>query len=483
MQLRKHQVKAIELLKSSLGKGNMRPMVQAPTGFGKTVLAGAIAKGALAKGNRVIFCVPAISLIDQTVKSFAREGIYDVGVIQANHEMTNPSKPIQVASVQTLQKRNIPMADIVVIDEAHRWYKFYGEWMELWNAIPFVGLSATPWTKGLGKYFDDLIIASTTQDLIDKGYLSDFKVYAPSHPDLSKVKIRAGDFAEDQLAEVMNQNPLIADIVNTWKERGEDRPTLCFGVDRAHAKHMQQRFIAAGISCGYIDAFTDMEERETIRKQFHNGDLKIVCNVGCLTTGIDWDVRCIILARPTKSEMLFVQIIGRGLRTADGKDNCLILDHSDTHLRLGFVTDILHEKLDDGKTRKNAEAKPKEFLPKECPSCAFLKPPKTLVCPACGFKTEKQTDIETGNGELSELTRKKKNRNDSPEEKEYFFGELKWWARTQGYSQGWASHKYKERYGVWPNSYKNAKERVCRPETQQWIRHQQIKYAKRKKSA
>ena len=118
------------------------------------------------------------------MKSFAREGIYDVGVIQANHEMTNPSMPIQVASVQTLQKRDIPLADIVLIDEAHRWFKFYGEWMQLWNNVPFVGLSATPWTKGLGKHFDDLIIAATTQDLIDNGYLSDFRVYAPSHPEV-----------------------------------------------------------------------------------------------------------------------------------------------------------------------------------------------------------------------------------------------------------------------------------------------------------
>src|SRR5258708_9633418 len=117
-------------------------------------------------------------------------------------------------------------------------------------------------------------------------------------------------------------------------------------------------------------------EGSAIAKGFHAGEVDVVCNVGCLTTGIDWDVRCIILARPTKSEMLFVQMIGRGLRTADGKVDCLVLDHSDTHTRLGFVTDIHHDDLDDGKPRPKAESKAIAKLPKPRPKCTFLMPPQ-----------------------------------------------------------------------------------------------------------
>ena len=461
--------------------GNNRFLLADFTVVHNTVLGQAIVNGALAKGNRVIFCVPAVSLIDQTVQSFWNAGIRDIGVIQADHAMTNPSMPIQVASIQTLHRRQIPDADVVIVDEAHRWFKFYERWMKLWDAVPFVGLSATPWTKGLGKYYDDLIIAATTQELIDAGYLSDFRVYAPSHPDLSKVKIRAGDYAEDQLAQVMNENTLVGDAVSDWKQRGENRPTLCFCVDRAHAKHMQERFKAAGVPTGYIDAYTDREEREDIRKKFHSGELKVVCNVGCLTTGVDWDVRCIVLCRPTKSEILFTQIIGRGLRTADGKEDCIILDHSDTHLRLGFVTDIHHEKLDDGQERKNAKAEPRERLPKECPSCSFLKPAKVHECPACGFKPEKQTDVQAGEGKLEELKRKKKtNREMTSDEKARFYGELKTWAKDKGYSEGWASHKYKEKTGVWPNSYRGAPPVEVSEATKSWIISQQIKYAKSK---
>ena len=122
-ELRPHQARIIERLRESLSTGHRRPMLQAPTGFGKTVVAGAIVKGALAKGKRVLFVVPAISLIDQTVRSFWAEGIQDIGVIQAAHPMTRADAPVQVASIQSLQRRAVPPVDIVVIDEAHRWFE------------------------------------------------------------------------------------------------------------------------------------------------------------------------------------------------------------------------------------------------------------------------------------------------------------------------------------------------------------------------
>jgi superfamily II DNA or RNA helicase len=400
--LRPHQSQAIEMLKQSLRSGKRRPLVQAPTGFGKTLVAAAIIEGALAKEKRVIFTVPALSLVEQTVEAFRNDGIHDIGVIQGTHAMTDLSRPVQVASVQTLERRQIPEADVVIIDECHRWFNSYGKWMmdPAWQNRVFIGLSATPFTRGLGQYFDDLIIAATTQDLIAARYLSPFRVYAPSHPDLTGVRTVGGDYDEGDLSGVMNDSTLVADIVDTWLRRAENRSTFCFAVDRAHAKHLQQQFTAADVSTGYIDAYTPGNEREDIHRKFQAGQIRVVCNVGCLTTGIDWDVRCIILARPTKSEMLFVQIIGRGLRPAEGKEDCLILDHSDTHLRLGFVTDIHHDVLDDGRLRANS--RPDRIrLPKECPRCAFLKPPGMRECPACGFKTEAISDVEIADGELA----------------------------------------------------------------------------------
>ncbi len=476
--LRPHQTAAIAMLRSSLGRGNRRPMVQAPTGFGKTLLAAHIIAGARAKGKRVIFVVPAISLVDQTVEAFQAVGIREIGVMQGLHEMTNVSHPVQVASVQTLARREIPHADIVIVDEAHRWFRFMAGWMARWDAIPFVGLSATPWTKGLGQHYDDLIIAATTQDLIDAGYLSPFRVFAPCVPDLSGVRTQAGDWHEGDLGEAMDKPQLVADITRTWIERGENRPTLAFAVNRAHARHIQAGFQEAGIPCGYIDSFTDRADRNEVARKFNSGALKVVANVGCLTTGIDWDVRCIILARPTKSEILFTQIIGRGLRTADGKSDCLILDHSDTHTRLGFVTDIHHAQLCDG-TAKEAKAERDEPLPKACPKCAFMKPPRTSKCPACGFHAVAQSNVENVAGELKELKAKgKANRNWTSAQKEYFYGQLRWIAEDRGYRSGWAANQYRAMFGVWPNAYRDAYPVAPNEDTLSWVKSQQIRYSK-----
>lgn len=474
-----HQTRALDLLRQSLGRGRRRPMLQAPTGFGKTLLSAAIVDGALRKDRRVVFCVPALSLVDQTVEAFWNEGIRDVGVIQGAHELTSSFRPVQVASVQTLLRRHLPEGDIVVIDEAHRWFDFYAKWMQRqeWAHIPFIGLSATPWTKGLGKHFDDLIIAATTADLIRDGYLSGFRVFAPAHPDLKGVRTVAGDYHEGDLAEAMNKPPLVADVVETWRRMAEDRPTFVFAVDRAHAAALHGEFLQAGVASAYIDANTSTDERDETRKRFHAGDVKVVCNIGTMTTGVDWDVRCIVLARPTKSEMLFVQIIGRGLRTADGKDDCLILDHSDTHLRLGFVTDIHHAKLNDGSPRAAVRVQGrKEGLPKECPKCTFLKPPKVRDCPVCGFQPDRQSGIVCEDGELFEMTpaRAKADR----AEKQRWYSMLWHIARSRGYQSGWVSNKYREKFGVWPRDLSG---HVIEPtaDVWRWVKSRQIAFAKR----
>jgi DNA repair protein RadD len=486
--LRDYQSKAIDRLRASLRSGHRRPMLQAPTGAGKTVVASAIVRSAQEKGNRTVFCVPSLSLIDQTLESFWKDGIADIGVIQARHEQTDWSRPVQIASVQTLMRRPYPEAQLVIVDEAHRWFDHYGKWMQdpAWQRVPFVGLSATPWTKGLGKHYDDLIVVATTQQMIDEGTLSDFRVFAPSHPDLSGIKIVAGDYHEGQLSEVMSKAPLVADIVQTWLLRGEGRPTLCFAVDRAHAKQLAERFNEAGVSCGYQDMATKDDERADIKRKFHNGEYKVVCNVGTLTTGVDWDVRCIILARPTKSDLLYVQIIGRGLRIAEGKDHCIILDHSDTTQRLGFVTDIHHDELHSGKERGKAEAK-KPPLPKECPNCTFLMPPRTLICPACGHVRKPPVAEEAKNGELAEIKRVKGTRPVDGKMIDIggvklllgdFFGMLKRIGIERGYAQGWASNKYRDATGTWPNYYRDVRPLEPTMEVRSWVKAGMIRWAK-----
>ena len=491
--LRPYQVETLTAIRDSVRGGVRRLVVQAPTGAGKTKLSAAITLGAIQKNSSVAFCVPAIALVDQTVESFYAEGIRDVGVIQANHAMTDWSKPVQVCSIQTVQRRGFPQAKVVIFDEIHRLHEAHKDWLKHpdWQSVPMIGLSATPWTKGLGKYFDSLLVATTTRELIDQGYLSNFRVFATGHPDLSDVKIIAGDYQENQLSDAMQKGELTADIVKTWQQKWGKDKTLCFGVDKAHAKSIQERFEYAGISCGYQDAETPPDERREIKRKFHNGTYQVVSNIQTLTTGVDWDCRCLILARPTRSEMLYVQIIGRALRTAPGKDYALILDHSDTTQRLGFVTDIQREHLDDGKPQTKGEKKRKDPLPKECKQCAYLKPPKTPVCPNCGFESKITSSILEADGELVELTPGKpsKSKPKRPEDwtendRKIFFSELKAYAIIHEYKPGWAAMKYKEKFKEWPPRWFDsvAAATVISPTIALWIRSRNIAWHKSKKN-
>jgi superfamily II DNA or RNA helicase len=365
-ELRPHQVRAIDLLKQSLGKGkNRKVVIQAPTGMGKTLTATKIIEGALEKGNRVIFTAPAISLIDQTVSAFEAEGIRDIGVMQAQHPRTDAQAKVQVASVQTLARREIPEAAIVIVDECHLRAKVIEKMMTEREDVFFIGLSATPWAKGMGLLWDDMVTPCTIGDLIEKGYLSQFRVFAPDIPDMSGVKTVAGDYHEGETAKVMEGKALMASVVETWLERGEDRPTLLFGANCAHAKQLAESFERAGVATAYCDAYTDSVERALIERRFRNGEVRVACSVRTLTTGVDWPVSCIIDAAPTKSIMLHVQKIGRGLRVNEGTEDLLVLDHAGNSLRLGLVTDIHRDTLDKTEPGQKQQSEGKEKLPKE----------------------------------------------------------------------------------------------------------------------
>lgn len=507
-ELRPHQVSALDGLKWSLVEGKRRPLLQAVTGFGKTVLAAHIVEGARRKGRRVCFCVPSITLVDQTFERFRENGIdpAEMGIIQASHPWRRPHAPIQIATAQTLARRDRPEVDVVVLDEAHIRFGVYERWMadcgypvksgetalpgsaaERGKAPIFIGLTATPWAKGLGLLFDGLIKSSSLAEMIEGGYLSPFRVFAPSHPDLTGVKTVAGDYHEGQLSERMSKATLVANVVSTWMAKASDRPTLCFAVDRAHARALHEEFARAGVPAAYVDAETSREERAEIGAALARGEIKVAVNIGTLTTGVDWDVRCISLCRPTKSESLFVQIIGRGLRTADGKQDCLILDHSSTHQRLGFVTDIDRHELDDGakaagEVKKDERTEP---LPWECPGCNAVVPARLGVCCECGHVRKKPPNVSYLDGELEELRRDGSRVKGLPVKQQLadmgkasVYAQLQWVRQDRGRAYGWASHAYKEIFGVWPRSLPKEIKEEPSGLLLSWLRSRDIAYAK-----
>lgn len=526
-ELRPHQVAGLDGLKLAFAEGCHRPLLQAPTGYGKTVIAAYICAGVMRKLRRVAFCVPSISLIDQTFERFVENGILpeQMGVIQADHPWRRPAAPIQICSAQTLARRELPDVDVVVFDEAHKRFAVYERWMadsgydvgkggesqedEKTAVAPiqapangllaanrrpkFIGLTATPWSKGLGRLFDRLIKPTSLQELIDLGYLSPMRVFAPASPDLSGVRTKQTpdglDYDESQLAVAMDKPHLVADVVETWLQRGERRPTLCFATGRMHAQHIHERFERAGVKSAYVDANTPREERDEIGRRLKAGEIEVVCNIGVLTTGIDWDVRCIILARPTKSEQLFVQIIGRGLRTADGKADCIILDHSDTHKNLGMVTSIDRDELCDGNPKKaastSAERKDDDLLPKCCEACTALMAKSEKVCLSCGWEFPKPIPIHTEDGELIEFDGRPGKKGGprvvdqiAAMGKSSVFYQLNAIADERGYSDGWVAHKYKTVFGVWPRGVDKGRIEVPTMMLASWVRSQAIRWAK-----
>ena len=435
--LRSHQITALQMLRQSLAK-EKRLVIQMPTGAGKTLIAAKIIEGAISKGNRVIFTVPAIPLIDQTVRAFEAEGI---------HPRTDTLAKVQVASVQTLRRCEIPDAALVIVDECHIRAEVIEKLMDERPDVFFIGLSATPWARGMGFRWNGLLIPVTIGELIVQGFLSRFSAYAPDLPDLSGVKISKGDYAESGLEAVMGDAKLMGSVVTTWLQRGQNRPTLCFAVNRAHAAQLAAQFESHGIATAYVDSYTDRVEREVINQRFKAGEIKIICSVRTMTTGVDLPVSCIIDAAPTKSVMLHVQKIGRGLRVNPGTEDCIILDHAGNSLRLGLVTDIRHASLDSSNPGEKPQRKAgAERLPRPCIKCETLHTGK--ACPSCGHERRAVANVDSVDGDLVEITPKKAAATTA--EKQRFWSMALHLDRQRSKGGKLAKALYKARFNVWP---------------------------------
>ncbi|EPV8988144.1 helicase-related protein, partial [Escherichia coli] len=433
-----------------------------PTGSGKTGLAAFVTAGMVERGMRVMFVCPYTILLNQTAERFTEYGLpwEEISFVWRDHPNYDPSRLIQIASADTLIRREFPdNIDLLIIDEAHMKRRALLEVIRD-RDIRVLGLSGTPFAAWMGKYYECLIKPTTIRELIQRGDLSDYEFFAPSMPDLAGVKtsntVFGRDYNEEQLASIMGSSDLVGDIVRNWLENGEDLPTICFCVNVAHANFVTREFLQSGIGAEVMTADTPHDERQDIIRRFEEGATKIIVNVGVLVAGFDSDVRCLIYARPTKSEIRWLQCIGRALRTASGKKRALIFDHSGTVHRLGFPEDIEYDELpgkNDGMKASAGGSEVKaEKLPRECPKCHFMKPAGVHMCPKCGFRPLGGDDVATDRDrKLSRVNKGK--REYTREEKQ------RWWSEIKGYqnyrnatgkplSDGWCAHIYKEKFGV-----------------------------------
>ncbi|MFM7012135.1 MAG: DEAD/DEAH box helicase, partial [Betaproteobacteria bacterium] len=327
--LRPYQLAAIMDIDEQVKAGHKQIILYCPTGGGKTEIAiGLMKRAALQEGKRVLFVVDRIDLVHQAARRMYKSGLH-CGIIQGGNSQDEDAQVI-AGSIQTMHRRKAKQQfDLIIVDEAHKaTSRVYREFLAHQPAI-VIGLTATPFTQGLGTLFSKLIKSSSVADLVERKYLVDCDIYAPSTPDLRGVNIVRGDYDQAALGNRVNTVQLVGDIVSTWRAMASNRRTVVFATNVAHSKHIQQQFLSAGIACEHVDAYTDREERDAIYARLNSGETRVLTNVEVCSTG--WDVpavECMILARPTQSITLYVQMIGRVLRPAPGKERALVLDHS-----------------------------------------------------------------------------------------------------------------------------------------------------------
>lgn len=335
--LRPPQLDVRKMISDAAIAGHKRILVCAPTGFGKTILAYSIHQGAISKKKRNLFTAHRIQLADQTFKKFSD---LNPSYLQGNSDGYDHDNLLQVATLQTLTNREIEAPEIVIIDEVHYGYEssMVQQLFTKWPNAFFIGLSATPIDNqgNLLEGFDTIIDKYQTGDLIKLGWLVPFVVYSPVKPDLSEVKIVAGEYEESGVIEAIKKDDINASSVENYVKYGECRPFICFAVNQAHAYELQVEFDKRDILTGVMISSTSAIERERMLLDLKRGVLNGLISVEILTAGFDEPlVSCVMLVCPTKSLRKFIQCAGRGIRllgdsyeesVANGKSDCILLD-------------------------------------------------------------------------------------------------------------------------------------------------------------
>jgi DNA repair protein RadD len=479
MNLRPHQERAVEMLRDSLRKGNKRPILAAPCSFGKTITAAYLLAEAAKKGKRGIFICDRVKLVQQALDAFDREGLY-VGVMQSQHERTNYAAPIQIASIQTIARRpNIPEFDFAVVDECHVHYKSLQKIMDRYTAVPFIGLSATPYSKCLGNAYDDLIVPITAEKLLDRGYLCPVDYYGGHSVDVTGMKGRplqtgGSDYDPYALSKATEDDTrLVGDIIQNWLKHAEGRQTIAFSPSIKHSKDIVDQFNAAGIPAVHIDGYMDDEERQVIYRAHDNGEFLILSCSRLLNVGYDAPkVSCLIDCFPTRSLISYVQRAGRIMRTAEGKENAIYLDHAGNVARHGFAEHIVPDSLDRGEerfTERKQVKEKKESKAKDCPQC--YKKFHGVRC-SCGYTIPFKERVKTDGSELKKLDGASVKK---PLDRGQWLGELALYAHYQGYKKGWAAHVYRQKFKCWPDRISPKTANGISPEVMGFIKHCQIR--------
>jgi DNA repair protein RadD len=402
IQLRPYQSAAIEAVYGYFGRQSGNPLIVLPTGTGKAICIAAFMKRAIADwaDTRILIVTHVKELIAQNYGEMIRlwpgapAGIYSAGLNKRDLHAQ-----ILFAGIQSIHKRayDIQRCDLVLIDECHlcprtsdtMYRRFLGDLETINPHLKVIGFTATPYRldsgmlhEGEGALFTDIAYEAGVAEMIAQGYLCEVvPKRTATQLDTTGVGSRGGEFIAGQLEAAVDVEAVTESAVDEIVRHGADRGSwlvFCAGV--RHAGHVRDAIRSRGFSCEAILGETASAERDRAIAAFKRGDIRCLTNANVLTTGFNAPgVDLIAMLRPTKSVGLYVQMIGRGTRLANGKDNCLVLDFAGNVERHGPIDRI------DGRKRKKDDEEGVAPV-KACPDCQTIVHASTRLCPTCGFE-------------------------------------------------------------------------------------------------
>jgi len=468
--LREFQTRAHESLREGDRAGHRKQIIMAPTGAGKTILGLNIIKNAVDKGRKAMFLCDRKTLIAQTSEVARTVGLGHHGIIQAQNPMFDMSRLFQIASCQTLMRRGWPDADVLVVDEAHCQYKTWVDYVMSPDCkARVIGLSATPFSKGLGGIFTNLINAATMDELVKLGILVPMRIFSCRKPDMSNAETRGGEWTDEAAAAA--ELVIVGDVVSEWCKLCRDRKTIIFGPTIDYCNELQKRFAEVGVNMAVFCADTPDDERARVLTEFnrHDSEIRGLISVEALAKGFDVkDVEAVCDCRPLrKSLSTAIQMWGRGLRSSKetGKTDCYLLDFSGNIIR--FADDFSKvyyeglDKLDDGeKLDKEVRKDDEDREPKACPQCGYS--PMGRRCVGCGYQPEPKSLIEAAPGEMQEIVLNGKK---LATDYMHLYAQVATYAKTRSAPEkqkGRAAHLFKDMTGQWPP-------KECQIETAPWV--------------
>ncbi len=413
IELRHYQSDIIDRTRAALAR-TRRVLIQLSTGGGKTAIAAFISSESRKRQRRVWFLCHRDFLLDQTALTFDSVEL-PYGFIAAGRPF-NPAHAVHIGSVGTVQRRldKLIAPDVFIWDEVK--HIAAKSWASIFNWAPnsiHIGLDATPWRldgRGLDDYFDEMVCGPSVSQLMASGYLSQYRAFAPSAPNLSGVHTIAGDYNRGELGTVMDDGTIIGDMVRHYRERADGKRCIYFCVSVQHSKNVVASFQANGISAAHLDSTSSSNIRRRAAISFASNECKVLANVDLFGEGFDLSsqagsdasVECVGLARPTKSLSLHLQQIGRALRPKDSP--AIILDHAGNLLRHGLPDDRREWSLKGIDRRKTAQASGPAVT--QCGSCFGVYRAGLMACPYCGVGRSLQArEVEEVAGELREIDR------------------------------------------------------------------------------